>query len=62
MEKAAESGGDGHTPNSSPSSTRSSEFYDCDVNETELQVDPTDSAQVDTDNGDDPSGACGTST
>ena len=58
MEMAAESGG-GHTPNSSPGSTRSSEFYDCDINETELQVNETDKAQVD--NGDESEGACGTS-
>ena len=62
MEKAESGGGEGHTPNSSPSSTRSSEFYDCDVNETELQVNHNDSAQVDADNGDEPNGAHGTST
>ena len=63
MEVAAGSGGgEGHAPNSSPSSTHSSEFYDCDVTEAELEISPRDKAQVDDDNDDEPKGACGTFT
>ena len=61
MEKA-ESGEGNHTPNSSPSSTHSSEFYDCDVNDTDfLQVSPSDDAQMNMDDSDQQKGACGSS-
>ena len=63
MEKAG-GGGGGHTPNSSPSSTRSSEFYDCDITEAELEIHPPDSAQVDITEtaGEETNGASATST
>ena len=58
MEKA-ELGG--HTPNSSPSSTHSSEFYDCDENGTEAQVSKIDETQTNgVNNSDEVKGACGT--
>ena len=60
MEKA-ESGEEGHTPNSSRSSTHSSEFYDCDVNNTELQVSQSDDTQVNVNDNDEQKGAYGTS-